>query len=171
MKTISPTELKAKLSDSNADEILLDVRETYEHKASYIPNSENIPLAEVEEAIGKLKNVGTVYVHCGSGGRSARACNILASHGVNVVNVDGGIDAWKAAGFEVLGSGRNTIPIMRQVMIVAGALTLIGATLGFLVSSWWYALSAFVGAGLFFAGVTGICTMTYLLGYMPWNRA
>jgi hypothetical protein len=33
-----------------------------------------------------------------------------------------------------------------------------------------YALSAFVGAGLFFAGVTDTCGMGMLLARMPWNQ-
>jgi hypothetical protein len=31
-------------------------------------------------------------------------------------------------------------------------------------------LSAFVGAGLVFAGTTGWCGMAKLLAMMPWNR-
>ncbi|MDG6745875.1 DUF2892 domain-containing protein [Staphylococcus aureus] len=31
-------------------------------------------------------------------------------------------------------------------------------------------MSAFVGAGLMFAGVTGWCGMANLLRVMPWNR-
>jgi hypothetical protein len=32
------------------------------------------------------------------------------------------------------------------------------------------ALSAFVGAGLIVAGITGFCGMANLLLHMPWNR-
>ena len=42
--------------------------------------------------------------------------------------------------------------------------------LGFAVAPTWFALSAFVGAGLTFAGLTGRCGMTTLLAHMPWNR-
>jgi len=38
------------------------------------------------------------------------------------------------------------------------------------VAPGFYALSAFVGAGLIFAGTTGFCGMAHLLGLMPWNR-
>jgi rhodanese-related sulfurtransferase len=33
-------------------------------------------------------------VHCKLGGRSAKAVELLASHGIDAVNVEGGIDAW-----------------------------------------------------------------------------
>jgi Protein of unknown function (DUF2892) len=42
--------------------------------------------------------------------------------------------------------------------------------LGFLVAPAWFALSAFVGAGLTFAGVSGFCGMARLLMLAPWNR-
>jgi hypothetical protein len=60
---------------------------------------------------------------------------------------------------------------MRQVQITAGSLVLLGVALGALVSPWLYAVAAFVGAGLVFAGVTGTCGMARLLRLMPSNRA
>jgi hypothetical protein len=47
---------------------------------------------------------------------------------------------------------------------------LTGVVPGAFVSHWFFALSGFVGAGLIFAGVTGICGMAMLLAKMPWNR-
>jgi hypothetical protein len=45
----------------------------------------------------------------------------------------------------------------------------LGVILGFTVSTNWIFLSAFVGLGLTFAGLTDICLMGELLGKMPWN--
>ena len=52
------------------------------------------------------------------------------------------------------------------------ALTRKLAPLGLLVGSaaGFFALAAFVGAGLTFAGATGFCGMARLLAHMPWNR-
>ncbi|MBS1708743.1 MAG: DUF2892 domain-containing protein [Armatimonadetes bacterium] len=58
----------------------------------------------------------------------------------------------------------------RQSRIGAGLLTLTGVILGFLVHPGWFGLSAFVGVGLLFAGVTDICGLSYLMALMPWNR-
>ena len=58
----------------------------------------------------------------------------------------------------------------RQVMIVAGSMVLAGVLLGISVSPLWFYLSAFVGLGLVFSGVTGFCLMAYMLKRMPWNR-
>jgi hypothetical protein len=56
------------------------------------------------------------------------------------------------------------------VRIAAGLLVLLGALLGWLVHPAFVALSAFVGAGLVFAGLTDTCGMGLLLARMPWNR-
>jgi hypothetical protein len=62
------------------------------------------------------------------------------------------------------------IDIIRQVQIAAGSLVLMGILLGTLLAPGFYALSAFVGAGLMFAGISGFCGMAHLLTLMPWNR-
>ena len=62
------------------------------------------------------------------------------------------------------------LPLMRQVQIAAGSLALLGVILGYAVSSAFFLLSGFVGAGLILAGVTGFCGMARLLAIMPWNR-
>jgi predicted branched-subunit amino acid permease len=58
----------------------------------------------------------------------------------------------------------------RQVRIVAGSLVLIGVILGWLVHRGFFGLSAFVGAGLVFAGVSDFCGMGLLLAKLPWNK-
>jgi hypothetical protein len=57
----------------------------------------------------------------------------------------------------------------RQVRITAGSLVLVGVVLGWLVHPYFIGLSAFIGAGLVFAGVTDTCGMGMLLARMPWN--
>ena len=55
--------------------------------------------------------------------------------------------------------------------IAAGLLILLGIIGGFFLNPVLFGLSAFVGAGLTFAGVTGFCGMARLLMLAPWNRA
>ena len=62
------------------------------------------------------------------------------------------------------------LEMMRQVQITAGLLVLIGVLLGYIVHPGFFGLSAFVGAGLTFAGTTGFCGMARLLQAAPWNR-
>ena len=82
----------------------------------------------------------------------------------------GGIDAWRQAGQPTVADRSQPLEIMRQVQITAGGLVLIGVLLGTFVAPGFFGLSAFVGAGLMFAGVTGWCGMANLLRVMPWNR-
>ena len=81
----------------------------------------------------------------------------------------GGTLAWDAAGLPVV-RGKKTILLERQVRIAAGFLVLVGAVLALVVHPYFVGLSAFVGAGLMFAGITDSCGMGMLLAKMPWNR-
>ena len=62
------------------------------------------------------------------------------------------------------------ISLERQVRIAAGSLVCLGVLLAWLVHPAFIGLSAFVGAGLIFAGVTDTCGLALLLARMPWNR-
>jgi hypothetical protein len=53
----------------------------------------------------------------------------------------------------------------------AGSLVLIGLALAWAVHPAFIALSAFVGAGLVFAGITDTCGMAMMLAKMTWNRS
>jgi rhodanese-related sulfurtransferase len=61
------------------------------------------------------------------------------------------------------------ISLERQVRIAAGLLVLIGLLFAHFVNHWFIGLSAFVGAGLVFAGITDFCGMGLLLAKLPWN--
>ena len=66
------------------------------------------------------------------------------------------------------GAGR-VISLERQVRIAAGSLVLTGVILAWFVNPCFIGLSAFVGAGLIFAGITDWCGMGLLLAKLPWN--
>ncbi len=170
MKKITPEELNTRLHDDDKDEVLIDVRTEAEYKGDHIEGAKNIPLGDIEEAANHLKGIGNVYVTCGTGIRSKQACDELAARGVNVVNVSGGVQEWEKDGLKTVGSGRKRLPLIRQVMLVAGSLVLAGTILGFVINQDWLIISIFVGAGLIFAGISGICPMAMILEKMPWNK-
>lgn len=85
--------------------------------------------------------------------------------------VEGGLDAWRKAGLPVVSDRRQPLELQRQVQIGAGTLAFVGTLLGLFVSSWFFAVPAFVGAGLITAGVTGFCGMARILMRAPWNRS
>lgn len=167
---ISPLEA-SKMIDQGA--VLVDIREADERARGQIPGSEHMPLSKLDTLpmAPALKNQAVIY-HCKGGNRTFVNGDRLAakSPGTSYI-LDGGIDGWAAAGLPVSKPvQKRPIEIIRQVMIVAGSLVLTGVLLGLLVSPGWFALSAFVGLGLLFSGVTGNCLMAYILGRMPWNR-
>ena len=87
-----------------------------------------------------------------------------------MVNVEGGTSAWLDANLPAV-KGKKAMSLERQVRIAAGSLVVVGVALGHFVAPGWFGLSAFVGAGLVFAGVTDTCGMGMLIARMPWNRA
>ena len=74
-----------------------------------------------------------------------------------------------SAGLPVV-RGKSAMSLERQVRIAAGFLALLGALFGFFVHPNYFGLSAFVGAGLMFAGITDTCGMAMLIARMPWNQ-
>ena len=86
-----------------------------------------------------------------------------------MVNIEGGTMACGEPGLSVV-HGKKAISLERQVRIAAGLLVLLGALLGWFVDPAFIGLSAFVGAGLVFAGITDNCGMGMVLARMPWNQ-
>jgi rhodanese-related sulfurtransferase len=170
---LSPIDAKALKARLDAGEaILIDIRETDEHAREHILGARLAPLSAIDSHDFDRDKGKIAVFHCRSGARTqANAAKLLALGFAQAFYLQGGIEAWKAAGFPVHANRKAPLEIMRQVQIAAGSLILAGVLLGVFVTPYFYGLSAFVGAGLFFAGATGWCGMALLLKAMPWNRA
>jgi rhodanese-related sulfurtransferase len=171
--TISAEEL-AKRQGAGEGVHLVDVRTPAEYREVHADIAQNVPLDRLDpDELMKSRNDSTdqsLYMICRSGSRGQQACQKLVAAGYeNIVNVKGGTQAWEAAGLPVI-RGQKTISLERQVRIAAGCLVLLGIALAW-VHPAFLALSAFVGAGLVFAGITDTCGMGMLLAKMPWNQA
>ena len=165
--TLSPADTRAAIE---AGARLIDIRGADEHARERIPEATNVPL----DQIGDLPCDGRpVIFHCKSGMRTAANSAQLgaATRGAPTYILGGGIDAWRQAGQSTVADKSQPLEITRQVQIAAGALVLAGVVLGLFVALAFFGLSAFVGAGLMFAGMTGWCGMANLLRIMPWNRS
>lgn len=154
---------------------LIDVRTPVEFRELHVEAARNIPLDRLDPAaVAQARNGRRdvpLYVICRSGGRGRQACEkLLAAGFTNVVNVEGGTLACVEAGLPVV-RGRKAISLERQVRIAAGSFVLLGVLLGWLVHPAFFGLSAFIGAGLVFAGITDTCGMGMMLARMPWNQA
>jgi rhodanese-related sulfurtransferase len=167
LKSITPAEAHDLLAQGA---VLVDIRDADEHAREHIPGAHHLPLSEIKKSKVPVEAKAIVY-HCKSGARTMANAQTLRDASVcEAYIVEGGLDAWRKAGLPVRVDTKQPLPLNRQVQIGAGLLVLIGAVLGYTVSPWFYLLSAFVGAGLLQAGITGWCGIANLLQAMPWNR-
>jgi rhodanese-related sulfurtransferase len=96
-KHIDATQAKT-LVDQGA--LLVDIREDHEYDDENIPGARNEPLSRI--AGTEIAGVPTVVFHCKSGARTRMNADALAAcTDAEVYILDGGIEAWKAAGYPV----------------------------------------------------------------------
>jgi len=79
---------------------LLDVRTAEEYAEGHIDQALNIDAKQsdfLQKAMETLDKTRPVAVYCRSGRRSANAASMLTEQGYEVVNLQGGIQAWKAS--------------------------------------------------------------------------
>jgi rhodanese-related sulfurtransferase len=169
---ITPQELAVLCKQSKKID-LIDVRTPVEYREVHIEIARNVPLDQLDAAALMQARNGSanepMYVICRSGSRGQQACEKFLKAGFsNVVNIEGGTMACVEAGLPVV-RGKKAVSLERQVRIAAGLLVLLGAALSF-VHPAFIGLSAFVGAGLVFAGITDTCGMGMMLARMPWNQ-
>ena len=157
---------------SDATPRLLDVRTPSEFENRHIAGAYNVPLDQLPEHAHELRTApGAVVLICQSGQRAQKAEALLRSSGMaNIRVLDGGMNAWLAAGYPMRRL-RARVSLERQVRMVAGTLVAAGSIAALTVSPWFALLPAFVGSGLLFAGATDTCTMGMLLARLPYNRA
>jgi rhodanese-related sulfurtransferase len=155
--------------------VVIDVRERDEFSREHIQNSINLPLSEFgSSARNTLFNLQgkKVIIMCRSGRRAEMALQM--AQGLDGIDCEfevysGGILKWRQEGKETSGQAKNTLPIIRQVLLIAGLLIVTFFSLGHFIDPKFYMGTLFIGMGLSFAGYTGICPMATLLKKMPWN--
>jgi rhodanese-related sulfurtransferase len=85
-------------NDAGEELVLLDVREPDDVASAAIPWATVIPMMEIPGRIGELPHDMQIIVMCHHGSRSERVAPFLTANGYdNVVNLEGGIDAWSTA--------------------------------------------------------------------------
>jgi rhodanese-related sulfurtransferase len=161
------------------DTLILDVREPQEFDAEHVDGAVNVPLSGFDrQGPALVRALGRpVLLMCRSGKRAAMAEHALRQAGVTdgFTVYEGGITQWKAQGHAVVAAAGSaagkTIPIMRQVQMIAGALVVVSLLLAWQVNPLFAWLAAMVGAGLTLAGATGFCGLALMLAKAPWNQA
>ena len=77
--------------------VVLDVREPVEWAHAHIEGAVHIPMSLIPVRYAEIPE-GQTLVVCKVGGRSGQAVAWLAQQGYDVVNLDGGMIDWAAAG-------------------------------------------------------------------------
>ena len=89
-------------AEFGAGSVLLDVRENDEWNRGHAAAARHIPMGEVPARLDEIDRSATLYVICKAGGRSAKVAQLLAHHGYEPINVNGGMLAWAEAGRQVI---------------------------------------------------------------------
>jgi len=91
---------------------MVDVRGQGEWEGGHVPGAVNIPVGYLSERVGELPSTRPLIVYCQSGARSAIAASVLQARGrTNIVNLVGGITAWRQAG----------LPIVRPAPVISAS--------------------------------------------------
>jgi rhodanese-related sulfurtransferase len=84
---------------------LLDVRKPEEYKTGHLAGAFQADWTDAKQFKERLQYLNKnkpVYIYCLSGGRSSAAASWLAENGfTNIINMEGGINAWKKEGKKV----------------------------------------------------------------------
>ncbi|MCH5237822.1 MAG: rhodanese-like domain-containing protein [Muribaculaceae bacterium] len=98
-KILEPDKFRDEIK--SPDVYLLDVRTTEEFNAGHIENAHNLDVTQpsfVESAKEILPKDKIIAVYCKSGKRAGQAADILSGIGYDVIDLQGGIEGWIAAG-------------------------------------------------------------------------
>ena len=82
-----PPEEVAKLLEKGA--VLLDVRSRIEERIGMAPGAMNIPLLKLKSHLKELPKDRVIVTYCGTGGRAAKAVEILEANGFKAANGGG----------------------------------------------------------------------------------
>ena len=157
LPTICPNEAK-RLIDQGA--ILIDIRGRDEHARERIQTPRTSP-SNLTTLDGRQS-----YCHLSLPLRQRTArmpCKLAEAASCEAYIIEGGIEAWKRPASPSCATAVNPSRSSAKCMIAAGSLVLLGVLLGHFVQPAFYAVPSFIGAGLFFAGITGWCGMAKLL--------
>jgi rhodanese-related sulfurtransferase len=101
IESLSPSEFEARIPEGG---VLLDVRTPEEFQTGFIEGATNLDYRAdgFEQKLDTLDKSKSYFVYCASGGRSAKAAEIMQAKGfTSIVTLDGGMNAWTAEGHPV----------------------------------------------------------------------
>lgn len=169
---IDNQQLAALTTQSSTHATFIDIREPDEFAREHIAGSINVPAAKLTQFDFCALPTDILVFLCAAGNRTKSAQQAIEQCGKQqIFCLQGGLAQWKQCGHATVVDRKAPLPIIRQVHITAGLLIITGIILSHVVHPQFVYLSAFVGCGLLFAGMTGWCGMAKLLQHLPYNRS
>jgi rhodanese-related sulfurtransferase len=107
--------------------LLIDVRSASEFATGHIPGAIHIPLEQVESRVDDLGSNLPIVMICKSGQRARMAAALLRPCRPQAKVLQGGTDAWRAAGHPLVVSSNTRWSLERQVRLAAGLIALTAA--------------------------------------------
>ena len=164
--SISPAEAKRLLDEENT--VLIDIREAEEFACEHIAGAHLKPLQVLPLLPPAPDKERSAIFYCRSGHRTGDHKGLLEKLGHTATYIiEGGLEDWKKAGLPTI-QHAVPLPMPRRIQMAAGALVFAFSLLSFFIPVFTW-VTLFIGAGLMFAGYTGICLIAKLLASMPWN--
>jgi rhodanese-related sulfurtransferase len=98
---ISAAEVHARQRTPDAPTVV-DVRPNGEYKSGHVAGAVNIPFNTIDKHLDELLNANGVVLYCTLGHRTKQAEQTLLDNDVpNVFHLEGGLPAWRQAGYPV----------------------------------------------------------------------
>lgn len=104
--SLTPHQAAERLARGEID--LVDMREADEWHAAHARGARHIPLAELASRLGDVPRERPIAFVCRSGGRGEVATELARRHGIEALNVDGGLLAWQRAGLDLTNDAKET---------------------------------------------------------------
>ena len=87
---------------ADADALWLDVREDAEWEAGHAPSAVHIAMRDLPDHLDEFGDGRRIVVICRSGNRSGKVTAWLINHGIDAVNMTGGMQVWEREGLPVM---------------------------------------------------------------------
>jgi rhodanese-related sulfurtransferase len=151
---------------------LVDICSPTENAPGHVSGAINIPIEQIGVRLADLRVGSPVVLICKSGQRACATAQLLKASRTDDLVLAGGIRAWRESGRQIVVNTRTGWSLERQVRLARSRSPgVVAVVLSLVWNRGWIGVSALVGLGLTFAGLTDICGMAFMLTKMPWNKA
>ncbi len=100
--SVGPSEADRLIREHQDEICIIDVRASEDYEKGHLPGAINVPEEQWERPKGLAKDkTNIVYCYSPACHLAAKACLNFASEGYPVMELDGGFETWKEAGFQV----------------------------------------------------------------------